>query len=63
MKCLVLCNAEKCKVCCEKEKQHQKQEKKTAEKKREPAKLNVPISLTSPERVIYTKHAAVSHGK
>ena len=52
LNCFVLCEkGKKCKICHEKELQYQRQMKKKAEKALEPAKLNAPISLTSPDRV------------
>lgn len=54
IKCLVLCELEKCKVCFDKEKIHLRQEKIKACKQLEPVKANAPLLLTSPERLKQT---------
>ena len=53
-KCLVLCDAVKCKVCVNREQQHERFKKRKADMLLLPAKPNAPISITSLERIKLT---------
>ena len=53
-KCLVLCDAVKCKVCVNSEQQHERFKKRKSDMLLLPAQPNAPISITSPERIKLT---------